>query len=62
MEFQSDIIRPVLAMVNIAARDQKYKATETQTDCQINSYMAHVNTQVDSQTLMTFANTSMSKL
>ena len=62
MEFQSDIITPILGMVNIAAKNQKYKDLSTQTDCQINSYMAHLNTQVDAESLMAFANTSMSKM
>ena len=62
MELQTDIIEPVLAMVNIAAKNQKFKEIGIQTDCQINSNLAHLHTQVDAGSLMSFANTSMSKL
>lgn len=62
MEKQTDIIEPVLAMVNIAAKNQKYKELGTQTECQINCNMAHLHTQVDARSLMSFANTSMGKL
>jgi len=59
---QSAIITPVLAMVNIAAKDQKYKESETQTDCQINCNMAHIHTQIDAESLARFANTSLTQL
>ena len=44
MEKQSDIIEPVLAMVNIAAKNPKYNESGTQTDCQLNCNMAHILT------------------
>lgn len=62
MERQANVVKPVLSMINIVAKDPCYFDAGTQTDCQINCNMAHVLTQVDSKSLQDFANTSMSNL
>ena len=49
-------------MIKIAADSPKYNDCGTQTDCQVNSCMAHLLTQVDSRNLQDFANTNVSKL
>lgn len=62
LELQSKMIFPVLNSINTVAHNPKYKQAETQTDCQIGCYKAHIMTQVNSKSLQEAGTCSINQL
>ena len=53
---------PVLDMIHVVAHNPKYVNTGVQTDCQINSFKAHIFTQVNFESLAEQADTNLIRM